>query len=346
MQAAGQDRVRASRSVDTAELARSVSQLGSENPDERKAAHRSLAGLRAAHAPIDLLPALIVLRSDSNSRVRAWAANEVRALGMEDPAVATALPDARLVAEVIRAYVQPLDFAAMPVLVRLVNAEKLQVREAARFAVSRFGKNAIWQLRELYGEVKGQAADRAWDAERTAKELYATLDRPETEHADVLMASGLAAFLRDDLQAMQGDYDALLASYPRYAQRAKLAPGYAALGQSLYASDRLEEARAAYQRALRLAPDAPEAQRLAGQIAFLDAEIAQSRGVVDLHGYAEALKHAPGLTQAAEASDRLSGVSAARERDKKRLAAAAGIVVLLLLATLLLKQRRPAAVAG
>ena len=60
-------------------------------------------------------------------------------------------------------------------------ADKLEVREAARAAVARFGKNAVWQMRQLYSEVAGKAADKRWDAERTAHELYAVLDRDARE---------------------------------------------------------------------------------------------------------------------------------------------------------------------
>jgi tetratricopeptide (TPR) repeat protein len=289
---------------------------------------------------LPLLPALLRLRSYGDARVRAFAQTGVRALNMEDTQQSLKLDDPHLLAKVVRAYGEPLDFAAMPGVVRLVNADKLEVREAARATTARFGKNAIWQLRQLYEEVVGTAADHHWDAEHTARELYAALDRGTRTDEETLLARGMARFVAGDLEGMQQQYDRLLAQSPHFAERAKMAVGYAALGQKRLAQDRLVAARDAYQRALRLAPDATDAESLRGQLAYIDAELALSHGVVDLHGYEQALHHAPKLAAAAEAKDRLSGARAAREHQRKRLAAGAAILLLLALVALLLRGRQ------
>jgi tetratricopeptide (TPR) repeat protein len=227
----------------------------------------------------------------------------------------------------------------MPVVVRLVAAEKAQVRLAARAAVARFGKNAIWQLRELYAELTGQSADKRWDHERTARELYASIDRPAIEEAQTLLAQGMKHYVAGELEAMQRLYDRVLAQYPLFEDRSKMAPGYAALGRALLARDRLEPARDALQRALRLDPHAGDAAKLRAEIAFVDAELALVSGVVDLDGYAAALRHEPDHAAAAEARDRLSGARAARARQFKRLSAGAAIALLLLLVIALLRAR-------
>jgi tetratricopeptide (TPR) repeat protein len=264
----------------------------------------------------------------------------VRALGMEEPQVALQLPDAHLRSLVIAAYTQPLDYAAMPLIVRLVTAEKLEVREAARTAVARFGKNAIWQVRELYAEVTGQDADKRWDADKTAAELYAAIDRPAIEEAQTLLARGSAHYVAGRLDAMQRDYDRLLAQFPLFAEREKLAPGYAALGEKLLAEDELEPARAAFQRALRLAPEAEDNDALRAQLAFTEAELALTAGVVDLDGYERALRYDPDHAAAAAAKDRLSGARAARERQQQRLLTVGAIALLLGCCALLLRGRR------
>ena len=299
--------------------------------------------LARERAGLPLLPALIELRSHEDARVRAWAQAGVRALGMDDPAVATDQQDAQLAAQVVRAYSEPLDFDAMPVLVRLVAADTIEVREAARKAVARFGHNAIWQLRELYQEVTSQPADKRWTDERTARELYAALDHDAHTRESALLAQGLSQFVAGRLSPMRQSFDALLAQDPRFGERAKMAPGYAALGDELLAHDEIEAARDAYQRALRLAPEAPDAERLRGKLAFTQAELALSEGVVDLHGYRQALHHDPGLTAAADIVDTLSGAKAARERRNKRLAAGAAIALLVGLLAVMLRGRRGSA---
>ncbi len=292
--------------------------------------------LRERHG-LALLPALIALRSHGESRIRNWAQQGVNALGTADPAIATTLEDSHLVAQIVRAYSEPLDFQAMPTLVRLTTSEKLEVRDAARSAVARFGRNAIWQLRLLYEEVAGQRASTDWDAERTAKELYAVLDRSASEEADTLLAQGMEHLVGGRLAAMAQLYDRLLALFPFYAERNKLAPGYAALGEQHLEQDKLVLARNAYQRALRLDPTAADAKHWRAQLAYTDAELALSKGVVDLEQYADALAHDPEHVAATEASDRLSGARAARQRLHKRFAAGAGL--LLLIGALVLMQR-------
>lgn len=287
-----------------------------------------------------LLPALISSRTHEDARVRAFALAGVRALGMEEPQAALQIDDPHLCAEVIAAYTQPLDYAAMPLIVRMVTAEKLELREAARAAVARFGKNAIWQLRELYGQVNGQDADKRWDADKTAAELYAAIDRPAIEEAQTLLARGSSHYVSGQLEAMQRDYDRLLAQFPRFAEREKLAPGYAALGEQLLAQDKLEPARAAYQRALRLAPEAEDNDALRAQLAFIEAELSLTAGVVDLDGYERALRYDPSHAAAAEAKDRLSGAHALRERGRQRLLTFGAIAVLLGCCALLLRGRR------
>ena len=299
--------------------------------------------LARQRAGIALLPTLVRLRSHEEGRVRSFAQAGVRALGMEDPAVASALPDARLAAEVVRAYGEPLDFAAMPTVVRLAGHDKLQLRQAARDTIARFGKNAIWQLRELYQEVTGKAAERGWDAARTAQKLYAALDQPRSAETSALLARGLQTFVDGDLDAMQRAFDRLLAIDPAFTDGAKLAAGYAALGALRLSQERLEDARDAYARAVRLGPSLPQANRHRAQLAFVDAQIALSYGVVDLDGYRRALSLDADHEAAAAALDRLSGQAQARARRTKRLAAGATALLVVGIALVLLRGRRTAA---
>ncbi|MDH5673607.1 MAG: hypothetical protein OEZ06_15740 [Myxococcales bacterium] len=285
-----------------------------------------------------LLPALIELRSHEKPWVRRWAQRGVHTLGMEEPKAATSLEDRALVAEVIAAYTEPLDFPAMPIVVRLTASEGLQVRAAARRAVAAYGKNARWKLRELYRELAGKPATKAWSPERVASELYAVIDRADTKKAEALLAKGAELGRAGDLAGAQRHFDELLARFPDFGRRAELAAGYAAIGAEHLAADRLEASRAAYARALRLSPQHDEAASWRAQLAYVGAERALSRGVVDLHSYGRALQLDSKHAAASHARDRLSGRSESRQRSQRRLAA--GSAIGLLLAILLLLRRR------
>jgi tetratricopeptide (TPR) repeat protein len=286
----------------------------------------------------NFVPALIGMRSHESQAVRRFAAEQLAALGCTDPKGVLSGTDPYVLARAIRAYASPPDYAAMPGIVRLAGDARIQVRRAARDAVRRFGRNAIWQLRELYDEVSGQPADKHWDHERTADELYAVLDRSRVEEADTLLARGSQALTRGDLAAMRRDFDALLAKYPDFERRDELAAGYAALGEHLFRHDQLSASLAAYRRALRLAPETVDAKRWQAQVAFVAAEYSLTRGVVDLTGYKRALQLDPSLREARDAIERLSGTRTRHVRDMRRMAAVLAFVLLLGCVVILLRR--------
>jgi hypothetical protein len=274
---------------------------------------------------------------------------QLAALSGDDPNSALAQADPQLLVRLIHAYTNPLDYAAMPAIVRLVAASRATVREAARAAVARYGKNAIWQLREVYAEHAGQAAERSWDGERTARELYRVLDRAQREDAESLLARGLAHLAAHELAAMRVDYDLLLTKHPQFSERNRLAAGYAALGAERLAHDDLAGAVAAYRRALWLDANAGEAQRWRAQLEYAAAELALTHGVADLAGYERALRLDPQLSAARRAQVALSGERARRLRERKHAAAAASLVLFSVLAGVLLvnaRKARPAPSAG
>lgn len=286
------------------------------------------------------LPALLALRSHESAPVRRFALASISALGLDDPKVALAVTDPYLLSQIVRAYGKALELSAMPLIVRLVGNDSTQVREAARDAVGRYGKNAIWQVRELYEEVASQPSDKSWDAERSARELYAALDRDAIAHDATLRAQGFARLQAGDVNGMRQAWDLLLAEHPELPGRDQLAPGYATLGAQLLEHDDLQGALLAYRRALRLAPGAGDAKRWGAQLAYASAELSLSRGVVDLAGYDQALALDPEHAAARDARDRLSGERSRRVRRNKQLMAAAALALLCALGVLAARGRR------
>lgn len=285
-----------------------------------------------------LLPALIELRSHESRRIKRWAARGVRALGMEDPRRATTVEDHHVAAQVVRAYASPLDFQAMPVLVRLVQDDRVQVREAARWAVAQFGKNAIWQLRELYEELTGQQADHSWDHEQTARELYTVIDRERIERTSDSLAQGMQHFVAGQLDRMADAFGRVLAAHPEHPERTKMAPGYAALAQARMAAGDLEGADDALQRAMRLAARIEDRRAYEARLAVLRAERQLKAGLVDLAGFEQATQLDPTLSTARSRLDQLSGDEKARAHSRRRWAASAALVALLLLLVVLIRQ--------
>ncbi|HEX7478740.1 MAG TPA: hypothetical protein VF331_13110 [Polyangiales bacterium] len=294
---------------------------------------RKRAGARA-------LPALLALRSHESPDVRRFALASITQLGFDDPKLGLSVDDPYLLSQIVRAYGAALDFTAMPLIVHMVGDDSAQVRQAARFAVGRYGKNAIWQVRELYEEVASRSADKSWDSERSARELYAVLDHDTDAQAAAWLAQGFARQRAGDLRGMQQAWDALLAQNPQVPEREQLAPGYAALGADKLAHDDLTGALDAYRRALRLAPGAKDEKRWRAQVQYVQAELSLSHGVVDLTGYERALLLDPDHEAARKASDRLSGARGQRLRRTKQLAAAGALGLLCTLALIAVRGRK------
>lgn len=286
---------------------------------------RSRMGLR-------LLPVLIEMRGHEDAKVRGWAASGIRALGMNDPSATVRIMDHHLVAEILLAYANPLDFSALPVIVSSMNSDWMEIRNAARQAITRFGKNAIWPLREAYEEATGKRASRDWTSEKLQKELEALYDDERKQKADDTLNKGIAALRALDLKTMARYFDQILADYPDYEKRSQMAPGYAAMGQKYLSADDLALAMRAYRRAIRLSPNHSAASKWRAQLAFIASEQQLSHGVANLEGYKKVLRHDPEHEAAKTVIDRISGAWELRQETAKRWSKIGAVVLLSLFA--------------
>lgn len=288
------------------------------------------------------LPGLLALRSHSDRAVRSWARSSIEALGLGEPgrAVQELGDDNGTLAELLRAYGETRDMDAMPVVVSFTTHERAQVRAAARWATEEYGQNAIWQLRRVYRNLTESDADRGWSWRRTMDELFRVADGRRLEPVREDLAAGKAALAAGELDAMRERFDAVLRRAPGLEGRAELGPGYAMLAARELAGDRLDEAAALYRRAVRLAPDHPDANRWRAEVAYVEAELSLARGTVDLGSYETAVALAPGHAAATRALDLLTGEADERSSDRRRVAAAGAALLLLLAAFLWLRRRR------
>jgi tetratricopeptide (TPR) repeat protein len=281
---------------------------------------------------IRLLPVLIEMRGHENAKVRRWAVRGIRVLGMKDPSVAVRIADHHLVAKILLAYANPLDFSALPVIVSSMNSDKMEIRNAARQAITRFGKNAIWPLREAFEEATGRRSRRDWNWERLPEELNALQDRERKYRADDALKKGIAAFRAFDFKTMARHFDQILADYPDYEKRSEMAPGYAAMGQKYLNSDDLAPAMRAYRRAIRLSPTHSAVSDWRAQLAFVTSEQQLSRGVANLEGYKKVLQHDPEHKAAETVIDRISGAWEMRQENAKRWSKIGAVILLSLFA--------------
>lgn len=226
----------------------------------------------------DVMAAAIAARAHADVEVRRWGIRAMRQLGADEPGIVVPRLEAEQLADVLRAYAMFRLQSAMRIIVSYVDSERRSVRQAARWAIEQYGASAIWILRTEYHAKLGRHANEQWGWRRVARELYAHADAKRMEPVRRAREAGLDAMERGELEAMRGHLDEVLARAPDVENAAPLAEGYAASARD---ASRDEDAVSAYRRALRLAPEHPDAGQWRAELGYLRAKAAMSRGVLD-----------------------------------------------------------------
>jgi hypothetical protein len=302
--------------------------VGKLFPVEPKAfryeARRSLARLGMV-----ALPALVRHQNHARGFIRDLCRETLVALRMDTPGRAVQQDDVVLLSALLEAYGDILLFDAMPVVVSYVADERAAVREAAQKATRRFGKNAIWQLRERYLNATGSEANPAWSAERVLQEITLLHDAPKQRaFADGLLEAEKALASRD-LNAAAIALDRSLNQQLAREVIGTAGPLYGRLAALYFESGQLPYALVAYRRALRLSPTDANKDAWQARVRFAEAELRRARGMLDLTGYREALTLDPTFSEAEDALDEASGERAARERLAQRSAGFAAALLLI-----------------
>ena len=282
---------------------------------------RDEAPLTRARLGVLMLPALIRHQNHPRPWVRDFCHESLAALGADKPGRAVQQDDVGLLSAILLAYGEALAFEAMPVVVSYVTDERTEVQSAARTAVARFGRNAIWQLRERYLNTTGKEADPSFGHERLLLELSRWFDGPKQEVVDKQLATAQDALTRGDFDVAEQALDRALQVAPFGVLPSQAAPLYARIAGHHEANDHLPRALSCLGRALRLSPTREGQSAWLARTAYLEAERRLSRGQVDLTGYQRALTLDPGLGEARAVLDELTGVNAERERTKRRVIA-------------------------
>lgn len=275
-----------------------------------------------------MLPALIRHQNHARPWLREFCRESLIALGADTPGRAVQHDDVALLAAILLAYGDSLNFDAMPVVVSYVSDERGEIQRAARAATLRFGRNAIWQLRERYLIATGKEADPTWGHEQLLAELARRLDAPRQQAQEKQLAAANEALARGAFTAAERALDEALQLAPFGVLAARAAPLYARIAGHHEAGDRLEQALACLRRAVRLAPDASGHSAWLARIAYLEAELRLGKGTVDMSGYRRALALDPALAGARTVLDELTGVNAERERARRRALAVLAAVLL------------------
>jgi len=317
-----------------AELALDVFAL--EDKAWRWESHRSLRRFGSA-----MLPALLTQETRHEKIwVRRFCHWGIEELGLRKPGRAVQDQDVAVLAALLRAYGETLRFDAMPILVSYVGDSRILVREAAREALERFGRNAIWQIREAYLNATGKDADASWSHARARRELYSFYDGPKKERIAAALAVSAAALEAGNEDEARRALDEALHKAPTDEALVNAAPAFAKLGRRALDRDALGQAESDYRRALRLDPAHESAAHWRAQLSYIEAELHLAQGIVDLPAYRRSLDLDPEHARAAHVLDVLSGRAREREESVRSIVAWLAAALLALAGLALLRRER------
>jgi tetratricopeptide (TPR) repeat protein len=285
------------------------------------------------------VPALIETRKDSNSELRHWAYNQLEAMGKRIPGDAVQTKDNVVLADVLHAYGAIHDLDAVPVILSFVSSDRVQVRSAAREALTSFGQDAVWKLREAYSNLTGKSAPDGWPASEVAKELFAAYDHVRLQEVYGLLEEGLKKEKDGNVDEAVAAFDKVLARQPMLDRRAEMVPAYFAYAQKTEGSDPVA-ALAVLRKAERLAPDGPRAPQIGAEISYLEGKELLARGINDTEPFKRALALDPTHTRARNELDRLELNVEDRQSRTRQVGGAAAVLLLAVIGILLFGGRR------
>lgn len=234
--------------------------------------------------------------------------------------------DNALLAEVIRAFGAVRQTDAMAVVANYVNSDRLQVRDAARWAITQYGRDAINTLRTTYETFVGDDPNPLWGWERISRELYAAYDRRKAEEVQTALDAGLAAARGGRMAEMLEKFEWVLARHPLYERRAEMIEPLLRYAHSLESSDSAKAA-VIYRTALRLAPDGTHAASIRASILFLEAERSLARGVADPELYRAAIEQDSSHARARAQYEAVAQDELMKRRRRRRAIGAAGLMI-------------------
>jgi hypothetical protein len=217
------------------------------------------------------LPALLLSRRAQERAVKEFIPAQLARMGKERAPLMAQVNDDQLLAEILHAIGEVRDSEGVNVMLSFINSDRPFVRAAAREALRKYERNAIWPVRQAYADFVGETADTRWGWEETMDRLFAAQDRARLEPYDVLLTEGLAAAADGRFAEMEEVFGAVLGREPEYPRRAEMVPGLLAYGEKLLADGDVLQARRVLRMASYLVPAGhPQGARIRAHLDYLE----------------------------------------------------------------------------
>ncbi|UQA61505.1 hypothetical protein [Polyangium aurulentum] len=286
------------------------------------------------------VPALIEARQHDAKIVQRFANKQLDVLGRAIPGEAVGVTDPQVLADVLRAYGRTRDVDAVRVVLSFSNSDRIQLREAAREAITAIGEPGIWQLRDAYLNQTGNKAPREYTWDRIARELFGMYDRARLAEVYKLMDEGSAHAAAGKYAEATEAFDKVLARSPVFERRKEMVAAYVERAKQLDPKAR-EEALEMLRKALRLDPKGERAKKIEAEIAYLEGMLLIERGTPDKFPLTKAIELDPTNDRARQALASLEQQKVAPQKSQlRRYVAAGGVGLLAVIAMILLARRK------
>jgi tetratricopeptide (TPR) repeat protein len=282
--------------------------------------------------------ALVEVRRDPDKDLRNLSNKLLDGMGRFLAQDAVQVKDPQSLADVLVAFGKTKDPDALRVVISYLNADRVAVRDAARWSVAQYGADAKPLLKETYEAFSGEKVGDETSADKLLGSLLGAYDKVRLAEVYRLLDEGIAHRDAGRLDEAVASFDALLARAPTFERRAELAPPYFELGKRTAAKDRVQ-GRALMAKAARLAAGTPLAASIDAELTFLDAQDLLERGVADTALLRKVVELDPNHTGARDLLGRLESEERVRDDRFRRWAGAAAAGVVAALAAILLVGR-------
>lgn len=254
------------------------------------------------------MPAILDGISSGDAGLAAVARSAHAELGQPGPAAALRELEGEDRAELLLVYASRRVMDAMEPASVFLNDPDPVVRRAAIAAVKRYGRNAIWQIREAALLFLGEELDRSMGHEESLDYLLQRLDVQRAKPQLQLLQKSRQLLEEGELERARAAADRLWAERPELDEDGVASAIYEAIAERALEGGELEEAMSAFTQAALLARGEESKAKLEARAKELQRERLKQAG----HFYFEkSAASADGRTEAGAQS----GLEAGEERD-------------------------------
>ena len=310
---------------------------------EHKGIFKPLATAALKRMGDHAVAALVEVRRDPDKDLRNLSNKLLDGMGRFLAQDAVQVKDPQSLADVLVAFGKAKDPDALRVVISNLNADRVAVRDAARWSIAQYGADAKPLLKETYEAFSGEKVSDDWAAEKLLGALLGAYDKVRLAEVYHLLDEGIAHRDAGRLDEAVASFDALLARAPTFERRAELAPPYFELAKRTVAKDRAQ-GRVLMAKAARLAFGTPLSASVEAELTFLDAQELLEHGVADTALLRKVIELDPNHAGARDLLGRLESEERVRDDRFRRWAGAlaAGVVAAIAAVMLIGRGRREA----